>query len=66
LPTFAFPEFFAVGFILREFGVSLTAYLAAASVVGLAIGFGSQSVIQDVIAGLTFIFSKLIDVGDLV
>jgi len=28
--------FFAVGLILREFGVSLTAYLASASVVGLA------------------------------
>jgi hypothetical protein len=58
--------FFAIGLILREFGVSLTAYLASASVVGLAIGFGSQGVVQDVVTGLTFIFSDLIDVGDLV
>lgn len=58
--------FFAVGLILREFGVSLTAYLASASVVGLAIGFGSQGIVQDVVTGLTFIFSDLIDVGDLV
>ncbi len=58
--------FLAVGFILHEFGVSLTAYLASASVVGLAIGFGSQGVVQDVVTGLTFIFSDLIDVGDLV
>lgn len=58
--------FFAFGLILREFGVSLTAYLASASVLGLAIGFGSQGVVQDVVTGLTFIFSDLVDVGDLV
>ena len=58
--------FLAVGLILREFGVSLTAYLASASVLGLAIGFGSQGVVQDVVTGLTFIFSDLVDVGDLV
>jgi small conductance mechanosensitive channel len=58
--------FFAVGLILREFGVSLAAYLASASVLGLAVGFGSQGVVQDVVTGLTFIFSNLIDVGDLV
>ena len=58
--------FLAIGFILREFGVSLTAYLASASVLGLAIGFGSQGVVQDVVTGLTFIFSDLVDVGDLV
>lgn len=58
--------FFAIGLILREFGLSLTAYLASASVVGLAIGFGSQGIVQDVVTGLTFIFTDLIDVGDLV
>jgi small conductance mechanosensitive channel len=58
--------FLAIGLILREFGVSLTAYLASASVVGLAIGFGSQGIVQDVVTGLTFIFSDLVDVGDLV
>jgi small-conductance mechanosensitive channel len=58
--------FVMVGLILREFGVSLTAYLASASVIGLAIGFGSQGVVQDVVTGLTFVFSDLVDVGDLV
>jgi small conductance mechanosensitive channel len=58
--------FLAIGLTLREFGVSLTAYLASASVLGLAIGFGSQGVVQDVVTGLTFIFSDLVDVGDLV
>lgn len=58
--------FFIIGLVLKEFGVSLTAYLASASVIGLAIGFGSQGVVQDVVTGLTFIFSDLVDVGDLV
>ena len=58
--------FFTFGLILQEFGVSLSAYLASATVVGLAIGFGLQGVVQDVVTGLTFIFSDLVDVGDLV
>jgi hypothetical protein len=58
--------FLILGFILAEFGVSLTAYLASASVLGLAIGFGAQGLVQDVVTGLTLIFSDLIDVGDLV
>jgi small conductance mechanosensitive channel len=58
--------FLILGFILAQFGVSLTAYLASASVLGLAIGFGAQGLVQDVVTGLTLIFSDLIDVGDLV
>lgn len=58
--------FLTIGLILHEFGVSLTAYLASASVLGLAIGFGLQGVVQDVVNGVTFISSDLLDVGDLV
>jgi small conductance mechanosensitive channel len=58
--------FLAIGFVLREFGVSLTAYLASASIVGLAVGFGSQGLVQDVVTGLTLIFSDLFDVGEMV
>ena len=58
--------FTAIGMILREFGVSLKAYLASASVLGLAVGFGSQGLVQDVVTGLTIIFSNLLDVGDMV
>ena len=58
--------FGAVGFVLKEFGVSLTAYLASASVLGLAVGFGSQGLVQDVVTGLTLIFSDLVDVDDMV
>jgi small conductance mechanosensitive channel len=56
----------AFGIILKEMGISLTAYIASASVIGLAVGFGTQGVIQDVITGLTIVFSDLIDVGELV
>lgn len=58
--------FFAVGLILQEMNVSLTAYLASASVIGLAVAFGSQGIVQDVVMGITIIFSDLLDVGDLV
>ena len=58
--------FVAVGLVLREFGISLTAYLASASIIGLAVGFGSQGLVQDVVTGLTVIFSDLCDVGDMV
>ena len=58
--------FGALGLVLQELGVSLTAYLASASVLGLAIGFGSQGVVQDVVTGLTVILSDLFQVGDMV
>ena len=58
--------FTALGFLLKEFGISLTAYLASASVIGLAIGFGSQGLVQDVVTGLTILLTGLYDVGDMV
>ena len=58
--------FLAIGLILKEFNVSMTKYLASASVIGLAIGFGSQGFVQDVVIGLTLIFSDAISMGDLV
>jgi small-conductance mechanosensitive channel len=59
--------FLAIGFILVEgFHFNLTTYLASASIIGLAISFGSQSLVQDLVTGVTLIFSNAIDVGDLV
>ena len=64
---FSFVLYFAaIGYILKLFGISLTAYLASASIIGLAVGFGSQGLVQDVVTGLTLIFSDLVDVGDMV
>jgi small-conductance mechanosensitive channel len=58
--------FFAIGMILEECGVNLTAYLASVTVVGLAISFGLQGLVQDFVIGLTLIFSDTMDVGDMV
>ncbi len=59
--------FLAIGMILREiFEVDLREYLASASIIGLAVSFGSQGLVQDIVTGLTLIFSDAMDVGDLV
>lgn len=58
--------FAAIGFVLDELGVSLTTYVASASVIGLAVGFGLQGFVQDVVVGLTLIFSDVLNVGDVV
>jgi moderate conductance mechanosensitive channel len=58
--------FVAFGLILQEFNLSLRAYLASTTVIGLAIGFGAQGLVQDIVIGLTLIFSNLLKVGDVV
>ena len=59
--------FFAVGFVLvHGFHVNLNTYLASASIIGFAISFGSQNLVQDLVTGVTLIFSNVIDVGDVV
>lgn len=59
-----------LGFILNVLGMKthqfIATYLATASVVGFAVGFGSQGLVQDVITGLTLIFSDTLEVGDMV
>ncbi len=52
--------------ILAELGVNIAPLLAAAGVVGIAIGFGSQKLVQDVINGLFILFEDTISVGDVV
>lgn len=58
--------FIAVGFALHEIGVPLGTYLASATIIGLAVSFGSQSLVQDVIGGLTLIIGGLLEIGDMV
>jgi small conductance mechanosensitive channel len=59
-----------LGFILNVLGMKtqefVATYLATASVVGFAVGFGSQGLVQDVITGLTLIFTDTLEVGDMV
>jgi moderate conductance mechanosensitive channel len=58
--------FTALGIALNQFGLQLAAYFATATVVGLAVGFGSQGLVQDVVIGLTMIFTDALDIGDTV
>ena len=50
--------------VLRELGVDTTAIIASAGVVGLAIGFGAQSLVKDVLSGAFLLFEGVISVGD--
>jgi len=52
--------------ILDRIGVNTTPILAGAGIVGLAIGFGSQTLVKDLINGLFILFEESIRVGDYV
>ena len=52
--------------ILSEIGVNIAPLLAGAGVVGLAIGFGSQKLVQDIITGLFLLLENTMQVGDVV
>ena len=58
--------FFALILVLREVGVDATALLAGAGVVGIAVGFGAQTLIRDILTGLFLVFEDSISVGDVV
>jgi small conductance mechanosensitive channel len=45
-------------------GINVTPLLAGAGVIGLAIGFGAQSLVTDLITGLFIIIEETISVGD--
>ena len=52
--------------ILGQLGVEIGPILAAAGVVGLAIGFGAQSLVKDIINGFFILLEDQIRVGDVV
>src|SRR5207245_895638 len=52
--------------ILSEIGVSTAPLLAGAGVVGVAVGFGSQALVKDVITGLFILVEDQVAVGDVV
>ncbi len=56
----------AVMLVLAEVGVSLAPILGAAGVVGLAIGFGAQSLVKDYFTGFFILFEDQIRTGDVV
>lgn len=52
--------------LLSEFGIAIGPLLAAAGVAGIAIGFGGQYLIRDVISGLFILMENQYRVGDVV
>ncbi|WP_337019436.1 mechanosensitive ion channel family protein [Oceanobacillus massiliensis] len=58
--------FMAIVMILGVFNFEIGPLLAGAGVVGLAIGFGAQNLVRDIISGFFIIFEDQFSVGDYV
>ena len=56
----------AMMMILKEFGIDIGPVLAGAGVLGLAVGFGAQNLVQDVISGFYILLEDQIRKGDVV
>lgn len=52
--------------ILEKTGINIGPMLAAAGVVGLAVGFGSQRLVEDIISGFIILIGDQVRVGDFV
>jgi small-conductance mechanosensitive channel len=52
--------------ILAQLGINIAPLLAGAGIVGIAIGFGSQALVKDIITGLFILVEDQIAVGDIV
>lgn len=59
-------NFIMIMLVLGEVGVELAPLLAGAGVVGLAVGFGAQSLVKDVITGFFIILEDQFAVGDVI
>ena len=65
--TLAYVVYFsAILAVLAEFSIDVRGLLAGAGVLGLAVGFGAQSLVKDVITGFFIIFENQFSVGDYV
>jgi len=56
----------AVIMVMGEFGVQVGPILAAAGIVGVAVGFGAQHLVRDVISGFFILLDDQIRIGDVV
>jgi small-conductance mechanosensitive channel len=52
--------------ILQEIGIQVGPILATAGVLGIAVGFGSQRLVEDIISGFIILINDQIRVGDVV
>jgi small-conductance mechanosensitive channel len=58
--------FLALLQVLPLFGVDVKPILASAGIVGLAVGFGAQTLVKDVINGFFILFENQFDIGDVI
>jgi len=56
----------AVLMVLKQVGIEIGPLLAGAGIIGLAVSFGAQSLVKDVINGFFFLFENDMNVGDVV
>lgn len=56
----------AVLMIVAAWGVSIAPFLALGTVVGLAVGFGAQQLVKDIIAGFFILIEDQFSIGDVV
>ena len=52
--------------ILREVGLDITPLLTGAGILGLAVGFGAQTLVKDIISGFFMILENEVRIGDVV
>lgn len=65
--TVSYTTYFIVGLlILSVLGIPLGPLIASAGVVGIAIGFGAQSLVKDVITGFFIVLEDQFAVGDVI
>ncbi len=53
-------------FVLEKIGIPLAPVLASVSILGIAVSFGAQSLVRDVLTGLFLLFEDQLNVGDYV
>jgi small conductance mechanosensitive channel len=52
--------------ILGELGLNLAPFLASASIIGVAVGFGAQNIVKDFLAGIFMLLEDQYGVGDVI
>ncbi len=52
--------------ILKELDIDIAPLLAGVGIVGLAVGFGAQSLVRDIVAGMFILVENQYDVGDII
>lgn len=52
--------------IIKEFGIDIGPLLAGAGILGLAVGFGSQALVKDVVTGFFILMENQFRVGDVI